>query len=246
MLGFDNSSTFVTARRNIIQALDDLNYNTECKDFVAYTCDEMHIFDNSYTITTEKYLDGESGDDLDDLIIVATKDNSVVGDPILDDEVENRYIVFYSPMGMYMNGDKIYIYQAGSNNTDLSDSEMSKIIEDKLNTSSNIKSNIEKANSTKSEIEDILSILSETETKLFDSNSHINVEYKHVPNFVIDYCEKILTDGEMSIREYAFETLDIDEDTLDNDTKSIFNFTFKLALNYFVINSTAYDLYNTL
>jgi hypothetical protein len=247
MLGIDTDS-FVSVRRNLIQAADSLGYNKECQDFIAYQCDLMHIFDDSYEITTDKYIDSETGESDDNLIIIGSTDNSIPGDVLLDNEVGHRYLVFYSPTGLYFNGDKIYIYQEGSNNTGLTDEEISKLIENKLNTSSNLKDCIEAANELKDATSEIISILTNGESNLdsVKTNDYISVEYKHIPSWGMNLCEKLLTDGEMSMREYAYKAAGVTEEQLDSDTKKWFNFLTWLAMDYYVINTTAYDLYNNL
>lgn len=208
-------------------------------------------------IRERNYLNryGKSIDTSDDSEYLETTGKAVEGDPILDDTTTNRYLVFYSPTGVFFNGDPIYIYQSEgeedeesvANQNGLTDEEMSDLIEQKINESSNLKDSLEAANEASSTFEDLLSVLSEEDVSLgLSGGNYINVVYKTVPDIQIDAAEEILTDGETDIKEFGFIMFKSNGNALGEEGVANINFLVKYLMNYYVVNSTAFDLYNSL
>lgn len=248
MLGVDTDS-FVGVRRSLINAADSLGYSKESQRFIAEQCDAMHIYDIVETSISDELIQDTTIYALDDTdtVVIESTDDSVKDDVLLDNDTTNRYLVFYSATGIYTGKSKLYIYQAGSNDTGLTDKEISKLIEDKLNTSSNLKDCIDSANELKDSVSDLIDMITEGETNLdsVKTSNSISVEYKHIPNWGMDLCEKILNKSEMSMREYTSKATGADLDNLD-DSSGIFSFMKWLVMDYYVIETTAYDLYNGL
>ena len=91
LLGYSNSSDFVSVRRNIIKAMDNLGYSKELQDKVAVWFDEVAVYDDEYVLTTT--------------------DNSVEGDIMLDNTTPRRYVVVASILGSAFGDTPIYLYE---------------------------------------------------------------------------------------------------------------------------------------
>lgn len=62
---YNDKSTFLTCRKFILKAAEQLGIDKKRCDFIAYHFDQAEIYDASYKITTEEYMAGEESGDID-------------------------------------------------------------------------------------------------------------------------------------------------------------------------------------
>lgn len=218
-LGYDNSSTFVTCRKYIIQTADDLGYSDEQIDFIANAFDEREIFDESYEFRTDKYKNPEEQTS-DSSETIKTKKESVSGDPLLDDTNNHRFLVAYSVLQMLFEGDGIYIYEEANTMTKDEQAQFEKLLNQKVEECYGIESL---------------------------SGNKIKITYKQIPGWQIDWLDKICGESISYIKGRTFDILD--QNGSDEDTEIIkgwFNKLLRFAFDWEIKESTAYDLYDEL
>lgn len=218
-LTYDNSSTFVTCRKYIIQTADDLGYSDEQIDFIANAFDGREIFDESYEFRTDKYTNKEE-ETSDGSETTKTEKIAKAGDPLLDDSTQHRFLIAYSVLQMIFNGDGIYIYEEANT--------MSKDEQEQFE---------ELLNKKVQEMYDLESL----------SGNEIKVMYRQIPGWQIDFLDKFCGDTMTYIKGRTYEIMD-DEGT-DEDTEVIkgwFNKLLRYAFDWEITNSTAYDFYDKL
>ena len=108
--GYDGDSTYVTCRKYIIASAEDLGYEDAAIDFIAKCFDEAEIFDPSYIYKTT--LNEENIEEASDgTTTLKTTSTAIVGDTLLDDTTQKRYLVFYSPADLVLGECNIYVYE---------------------------------------------------------------------------------------------------------------------------------------
>lgn len=225
--GYDDSSTFLTCRKYVIQAAQTLGYSTEQVDSIAYEFDMVEVFDPSYEITTQKFLAQEFLDELgllegeDSVDTIKTSDKAVEGDLILDDSTAREYIVVYSITAMmFGNGEGgAFIFEAGN---DASEEEMEMIsqqLSDRFN-----------------ELYGTINI----------SGSKVMIMYKQVPEFAMDIVKKFCVDSDDYLRSITFESLGIEETQEEGENTEFIDSFMKYVFDFKVIESTPYDFYDGL
>ena len=115
--GYDNDSTFIDVRRNIIKAAEDMGTEKEALDFIAYQFDLEEIYDPSYTITTEAYItDTENSETDEDLYV--TNGLALNGDLVYDDTTSRNFIYLFSAIGIKFFDQPIWILEDKTNASD--------------------------------------------------------------------------------------------------------------------------------
>ncbi len=97
--GFNDDSTFVDARKNIIKAAEDLGYSKEKTDFIAYQFDLEEIYDPSYQITTPEFIIGPANPVQDNSVYI-TNGNVKEGNLLYDDTQNRNFIFAVSLIGL--------------------------------------------------------------------------------------------------------------------------------------------------
>ena len=109
-LGFDDNSTFVTCRKNIIQTAETLKYSDAAIDFIAKCFDEADILDPTYmfktTLNEENVKEAADGSKT-----YKTISTAVAGDLLLDDETAKRYLIAYSPADLVLGQGNVVVYE---------------------------------------------------------------------------------------------------------------------------------------
>lgn len=213
-LGYDNSSTFVTCRKYIIQTADDLGYSDEQIDFIANAFDEREIFDESYKFRTDKYEDTNEATS-DGSETIKTEEKSIDGDPLLDNSKKHRFLIGYSILESFIAGEGIYIYE-------------------------------ESNGMTKDEQEAFTNRLNEQIANKYDikslSGKQITVQYQQIPSWGIDFIDRFCSHTMNTVKGKTYSLLD-SEEFEDKDFKGFLDKMFKLAFDWEITESTAYDFY---
>ena len=219
--GYDANSTFVDARKNLIQAADKLGYSKEHQDFIAYYCDLAEIFDPSYTITTERFLENDIEDNEEIAEnILKTKSFAISGHQFLDDDASSTFLIATSPIGMFFGETPIMIYQLENGASKEEIEEMEKQLTVAINNYFN---------------------------KDTDLNLQIEVIYDQLPPTSFSILKKILNDTDNYMKEITFSSIGVtNESELDSETSSFINGILKLVFYYDMTNCTAYDFYDGL
>ncbi len=97
-MGYNKSSTYADARKNIINSAENLGYSKAAMDFIAHEFDLEEIFDPSYEITTEEYMSDQTGKD--DGTVYSTTGSAIEGHIIFDDTVSRKFFFVISPLGI--------------------------------------------------------------------------------------------------------------------------------------------------
>ena len=223
--GLNSDTTYVNIRRNLIEAADQLGFDTLHKDFIAYQFELEEIYDNSYEITSPEYLILGNEPETTDESTLKTESKAVDGDWMLDDETSRTYLVVMSPIGIMLEGKPFVVYETGSG--------ISK---------SDIKERTAKlteyANSENSVLKDLL----------WDDNTEIEVEYKVVNPMVMSMVKKLCEASDRYILEsgakYLRDTeLDPDE---NKEIMQILKAIIKIGFYWYATDSTPYNLYDDL
>ncbi len=125
---YTKDSTFVTARQNILQAIDTLGYSAEAYNFVADKFDEEEIFDDTFV---RKGVDVRPEPTNPNFIY--TEGNAIDGDIIWDNNEKREFIVAYSILGSVFGDAKIYIISESTGATQEEIDEVSQTLTDKFN-----------------------------------------------------------------------------------------------------------------
>ena len=240
---FDVDTTMVDVRRNLIHAAEELQYSKELQDFIAHRFDLEEIFDPDYEIETEKYKLVEivtntySEDE-----IIKSKPNYVDGDPILEGDELSHYIVFYSIPQIVLGDGTMYIWEYNTNKWKDSDEEIEKRIEALINTDSNVLEMVNNVSDVANLFVDVSNIVSESEGNGpvdIEVNNKIDVTYKRIGKMKYKIASKLLTAGEMNIREYM-------SDALGEEETGIAGLLKMYLYTFYSIKSTPYKLYTNL
>ena len=147
-------------------------------------------------------------------------ENSVTGDPILDDSVEREYIVVYSPVAMVLgNGEGFYIFEAGSGASQKDMEIISRELSDQFNA---IYGNIN------------------------INGRGVKITYQQIPGFAMDIVKDFCVDTDDYMRDITMDAIgmggivDADEsaDYIDEIMKYVFDFK--------IVESTPYDFFDGL
>lgn len=216
-LGYDNSSTFVTCRKYIIQTADDLGYSDEQIDFIANAFDEREIFDESYKFRTDKYENTNKATS-DGSKTIKTEENSIDGDPLLDNNKKHRFLFGYSIMQTLFVGDGIYIYEESNNMT----KEEQEAFTDRLN----------KQIASKYDLTSL-------------SGNTITVQYRQLPGWQIDFLDRFCSHTMDTVKGKTYSIIDSEGLSSEDDTeiKGFIDKILKLAFDWEITESTAYDFY---
>jgi Zn-dependent metalloprotease len=172
-LGFSSNATFVNARRNILQAIDQKGFSAEAYNFVAKQFDKEEIFDDTFV---EKDVPEKNG--FKNPNFLYTAGNAIDGDLLWDNNEKREYIAAYSILGSIFGDAKIYII---TKSTGASQEE------------------IDKASQTLTETFNGR-LLSETE---FFKNKTIELEYVEYPSFTYQVAKKFLLLSQKQMRDKA-------------------------------------------
>lgn len=241
--GLNASSTFVTVRRNLLQAMEQLGYDAEHRDFVAYACDNLHIYDPNYEITTPKYIGVQTDLESSDTILKSGTPK-IAGDPLYDDAVVCKFVVMYSMADMTLGGANLTIYECSERDTGLSDKEMSKLIEEKLNTKSHLKEKVDANTNSLGGFLDFFGSYTGSDMPSVTEKS-ITVQYEKISKSRMEKVEKTLDSGKGILKDFAGSIL---EDTGNGDIvdTDIFNGIFENAVTSYVTEETAYNFFTGL
>ena len=172
-MGFSSNSTFVNARRNILQAIDQLGFSAEAYNFVADKFDEEEIFDNTFV-----RKDVPEKNNFKDPNFLYTAGKAIDGDLLWDNNEKREYIAAYSILGSIFGDAKIYIITKSTGAT---------------------QEEIDKASQTLTETFNGR-LLSETE---FFQNKTIVLEYVEYPSFTYEVAKKFLLLSQQQMRDKA-------------------------------------------
>ena len=125
---FERESTFVTARQNILQAIDKLGYSAEAYNFVADKFDEEEIFDDTFVRKGVEEKEEPTNPNF-----IYTEGNAIDGDIIWDNNEKREFIVAYSILGSVFGDAKIYIISESTGATQEEIDEVSQTLTDKFN-----------------------------------------------------------------------------------------------------------------
>lgn len=218
--GYDDTSNFLTCRKNVIKAAQDLGYSTKQTDSIAYEFDLVEIFDSSYEITTPEFLNKADEPEEDSFETIKTKDKAVEGDPILDNTTTKEYVVVYSVAAMmFGDGEGFFIFEAGK---DLSDEEMENV-------------GIQLSEKFK-EAYGVINI----------NGNDVKITYKQIPEFAMNIVKKFCVDSDDYLRNLTFEGIGIEKDKADGETEDIINTIMKYTFDFKAVKSTPYNFYDGL
>lgn len=186
-LGYNDSSTMLDARRNLIQTADTLGYSKECQDFIAYQFDLEEIYDAYYEITTPDYevsmlVDYTAGP------VFRTDSDAIDGHPLLDDKTLHSYIVFFSPIGVLFADTPVCIMEAKQDYADYSEADIQELLQARFDESLATK----------------------------DTNLNIKVEYYQIPAWGVSVCKNFLIKSENQIKSMAAGAIGVDPEE-DNE-----------------------------
>lgn len=237
-LCYDNSSTFVTCRKYIIQTAEDLVYSDDKIDFIAKSFDDREIFDPTYEFKTTGLKGDGSDKSSNGFRTKRIKSQAVKGDDLLDDSNQHRFLVAYSPIGSAIGKSGIVIYEE-TDGRKQSSSEQKSI-------GKKIEGSIKDA-MDKTVIEDMSVIFQEIG---ISDGADLTVTYKQVNKIEMDMIEKIFggqIDEINGIKNYTYSH--ISESLTDeefDDMKSMLEQPYSLILQVHITRSTRYDLYDSL
>ena len=239
--GLNGSSTFVTVRRNILQAMDGLSYDTAHKDAVAVAFDSVHIYDDSYVLSGESQTqDRDKSHDSVYRSGIARK----TGDPLYDDTVVCRFAVMYSMADLSLGSATLTIYECSDRDTGLTDQEMSALIEDLVNTNSRIK---DRADASSEGVNGLFGLMGAyTGSDMPEvSPEHISVTYQRMSKKKMEKLEEMLNSNQGFMTDFLGGIL---EDTGAGDLvdSGILNGMFEEAVTAYVTQETAYSFFTGL
>ena len=128
LLGFDSDATFVDARKNILQAIENAGYSAEAYNYVADKFDEEEIFDPDFVRKGVEEKEEPTNPNF-----IYTEGNAIDGDIIWDNNEKREFIVAYSILGSVFGDAKIYIISESTGATQEEIDEVSQTLTDKFN-----------------------------------------------------------------------------------------------------------------
>lgn len=172
-MGYSSNATFVDARRNILQAIDQLGFSAEAYNFVADKFDEEEIFDDTFV---KKDVPEKNNTKNPNFLYTAGK--AIDGDLLWDNNEKREYIAAYSILGSIFGDAKIYIITKSTGATQEEIDEASQTLTETFNGR----------------------LLSETE---FFQNKTIVLEYVEYPSFTYEVAKKFLLLSQQQMRDKA-------------------------------------------
>lgn len=185
LAGYSDTSTYVDARKNLINSTDKLGYGKECMDFIAYQFDLLEVYDDSYEITTEQYMNNR--EDAEDDSVYSTFSNAVDGDLILDDSETKTFIIAWSTFGSWYGDSPVFIFEESTGASKKEIEENERILNERL-----------------------VAYFSDT-----NDLTNIVIDYRQVSSWQMEIIEKFLINAEDQLKTIAYDGIgatDEDED----------------------------------
>lgn len=248
-LGFDDEVTLPRFRTNLIEAIE-----LECQErknqkieLVEKLFDEKHIYSENIG---DRYI-GKNKKIINK--IISTENNSIEGDPLLDDTYVNSYYMFYSPIAFTKKNPTIFLIESTSADmpkTDKTTKKIGKDIEHYINKDTQLKKDHEELLEAKRELDQVVAALKELLGKDSDAVSNtseestIQVVYLRVPKYLMIAIQKANENQGVQVKESILDAFTEDEDS--KFWQLIVDFIWRLMFHDEYYESTAYDFYSSL
>ena len=218
---FNSDSNYLACRKFLIKTAKDKGYSAEQIDCIAHEFDLVKVYDASYKFKTDKFNNIDNSEEsLINDITIKTEDNSVKGDPVLDNSTEKEFLVAYSLAGIMLgDGNGIYIYEVGNSLSNEDSEKISKELTTRFN-----------------EKHDNLNI----------RDCEITVEYRQIPKFLMDIYKQTCANSNDFMKNVTLDAMGLEEDDAGFENLSIMEQFFKFAFDFIIVESTSYDLYDGL
>ncbi len=243
-LGFDKEVTLPRFRTNVIEAIEmgGKERQNQKIELVEELFDEKHIYDESILGRFSRIAK-----------IVKSENNSIEGDPLLDDTYVNSYYMFYSPIAFTKKNPTIFLIESTSADmpkTDKTTKKIGKDIEHYINKDTQLKKDHEELLEAKRELDQVVAALKELLGKDSDAVSNtseestIQVVYLRVPKYLMIAIQKANENQGVQVKESILDAFTEDEDS--KFWQLIVDFIWRLMFHDEYYESTAYDFYSSL
>lgn len=240
-IGFGKKVTLPRFRTNLIEAieLECIERKEQKIDVVKKLFDTKHIYDET--------LQGKISR------LVYTYNNSIEGDPILDDSVVNSYYIFYSPISFLKAKTNVFIVESPASempDSEISTKEIEEKIEEVINDDSELKKDHDELLEAKKELDDVLAFLKKLLDRNADATSktqetpEINVIYLRVPKYIMVIIQNSNKKQEAQVKENILDMMEVDEDS--KFWNIVVDVIWRLMFHDEYYETTAYDFYSSL